>query len=506
MQQQQYQPDVPPAAETKTKRRIPRVAKVIGIIVLLIAVSVTAAVVLLYSAGKMDYFKFGNDKIPSVKLALGEERKLVGASSSAAIGGGSLKVFTYQVSGSAQNTDMVNYLMYLREKDGFLLLTGFDFNGPEGTCVVGRNSIDDGYQLQVQIEYDRSGYIITILKQKGEITPNVPENGGNQTTEPNQGNTQQSRRTPAETVLLYANLCNALDYNGLKDVLYDNLDSLDSEGYTFVSIKITVQNPSAQMEPFEIEYYQKEIDGLLDTAIVCAEVTFVYKVQETKENWEYVKYLDYYLISTESHPDWMIITWTNQAGYNQDNNQTTSPSNNSQTSNPSGNTGSLTKDIFELLNGGTYHMKMMFVEDGEESVTETYADNGMTATVLSYDGIDMRIVVRDGKSYTIMDEYETVHVTDADPDPEIDIIFGDPDYMTYIGEGSGDFHGKTYKYDEYIDEIGDRMLFYVDGGALKGICVISGDGTTEMMEILALDKNILDSVFDIPSDYLAFGD
>ena len=126
----------------------------------------------------------------------------------------------------------------------------------------------------------------------------------------------QSSRTAAETVLLYADLSNALDYKGLLDVLYEGEGfELDSEGYTFVSMDITVQNPNAQMEPEEIEFYQGEVDDLIDTAIICAEVRYVYTSHETNKENEYVKYLDFYLIRTEAHPDWMITYWTNQAGY-----------------------------------------------------------------------------------------------------------------------------------------------------------------------------------------------
>ena len=82
----------------------------------------------------------------------------------------------------------------------------------------------------------------------------------------------------------------------------------------FVSISITVQNPSAQMEPYEIEHFTNLVDGLLDTAIVCAEAKYILNSQETKEDVEYVLYLDYYLISTETHPDWMIATWADQPG------------------------------------------------------------------------------------------------------------------------------------------------------------------------------------------------
>ena len=526
IQQQQYEPYTPPAVKTKKKRRIPLVVKIIGIVVILIAAGITAVVVSLNGAGKKDYYKLGNDQIPSVKLALAEERKLTGTSSSSALGGVSTKVITYQVSGSEQNADMVNYLTYLRDKDGFLLLTGYDFNGPKGTCVVGRNSVDAGYEIQLQIEYDRSGYTISLLKQKGEITANTPESSSNNnaaaqqnginnnaatqennsdnnaaTQENNSDNnaaTQESSRTPAETVLLYADLCNACDYNGLQDVLCVYLDNLDSEEYTFISIEITVQNPDAQMEPFEIEHYKKEIDDLLDTAIVCSEVIYVFKDRETKEDWEFVMYLDYYLISTKTHTDWMIITWADQAGAI-NTSQPINSGNNSQTTNPSSDTGNLTKEIFEYLNDDTYHMKMNIIAFGEENVVEIFVSNEMTATVVSFDGMDMRMVVKDGKSYTVADEEKTVYVTDADTDGDTEFL-GDTDDMTYLGEGSGDFRGKTYKYDEYRDADGDLVFYYVDGGALKGIRTVVGGEETDI-EIITLDKIIPESVFDIPSNY-----
>ena len=356
-QQPQYGSYSSPATETKKKRRIPRVAKIIGIIVLVLVVGITAVVLIVNGAGKMDYYKLGKDQIPSVKLALGEERKVTGTSSSTSTSGGQTKEYTYQVAGSNQNTDMVNYLTYLREKDGFLLLTAFDFNGPEGTCVVGRNSVEAGYEIQLQIEYDRSGYTISLLKQKGGITPNTTENGSD----------------------------------------------------------------------------------------------------------------------------------------------TTGQGNNSQTSNSLSNTGSLTKDILEILNSDTYHMKMNMITGGQENVVEIFAKNGMTASLLTTEGIEMRIVYKNGKSYAVADVEKIAYVTDADTDVDIGYA-SDTDDMTYLGEGSGDFRGKTYQYDEYKDKDGYRVFFYVDGGELKGIRSMI-DGEEADMEIISLDKNISDTVFDIPSNY-----
>jgi len=143
---------------------------------------------------------------------------------------------------------------------------------------------------------------------------NTTGNNGNNTNSNNA--TQQSSRTPSETVSLFADLCTARDEKALTDVFVSSgpLEFDDSDSI-FVSMAITIQNPSAQMEPEEIEYYQKEYSDLIDTAIVCVKEVDIYTNRKTKEKEEYVQYLDYYLVSTGAHPDWRIVYITTQAGY-----------------------------------------------------------------------------------------------------------------------------------------------------------------------------------------------
>ena len=127
-----------------------------------------------------------------------------------------------------------------------------------------------------------------------------------------------SSRTPAETVLLYADLCTARDLQGMTEILYGFNDMSwnfgDDDEETFVETIIVVQNPSAQMEPEEIEFYQSQFPDLLNTAIVCAQETCNYRVHATGEPNSYVQYLDYYLVSTKDHPDWRIVAYIEQAG------------------------------------------------------------------------------------------------------------------------------------------------------------------------------------------------
>ena len=134
----------------------------------------------------------------------------------------------------------------------------------------------------------------------------------------NAGTAQQNPRTPTETVLLYAELCTARDLQGLTGILYGFTDMTwnfnDDDAETFVEMIITIQNPNAQMEPDEIEYYRGVFPDLENTAIICAQEISRYRVHATNAPNDYVNYLDYYLVSTRGHPDWWIVDITPQAG------------------------------------------------------------------------------------------------------------------------------------------------------------------------------------------------
>lgn len=162
--------------------------------------------------------------------------------------------------------------------------------------------------------------------------------------------------------------------------------------------------------------------------------------------------------------------------------------------------GKLTNDIFKKMESGAYHIKISVLVDEMDTVADIYAKNGMSATVMDVMGMKIRSVYKDGKSYMIMDAFKMISVTEASPSDDISIIT-DESELIYVGEGSGDFKGKTYKYDEYKFEDDIKMFYFVDGGNLKGIRIIDTNGEITEMEILAFDQTIPDSVFDIPSDY-----
>ena len=158
--------------------------------------------------------------------------------------------------------------------------------------------------------------------------------------------------------------------------------------------------------------------------------------------------------------------------------------------------GSLTKSIFSAFGSGTYHLKTRT----KDVVSEMYAKGGATAMKVNAEGTDMRIVYKDGKAYTIMEAQKMVMVSDIPAGTETPASVPDTNALTYVGEGSGEFDGGTYRYEEYKNTNGDQMFYFVDGSTWKGTRSVI-NGATHDMVVLAFDTNVPDDVFEIPSDY-----
>jgi hypothetical protein len=173
--------------------------------------------------------------------------------------------------------------------------------------------------------------------------------------------------------------------------------------------------------------------------------------------------------------------------------------------------GNLTKDIFKIIDNGEYHMKVKLVTSASDEDDgfgadlnfsieyDCYVKDGMQAMVMEFIGT-MRMIHRDGKTYDINDTFRMMSITEGIDDSEMEVTTRS-EQLTYVGEKSGEFLGNTYKYDEFTGNDGMVYQYYVDGGKLKGIRLIASDGSITDMEILVFDKNVPDSVFDIPSDY-----
>ena len=180
---QQPYPAAPPPPPKKKKGKVLIVLAIIAVIFVGgIAAVIAGAAGAVNKAANADYYELGNDRIPSVKHVLGEKRKITSASTSIN-NGVTMKEYQYSVPDKDQSLEMSQYLSYLRE-EGFLLLTDVDFNAPEAWCKLGRNSVDSGYQVVVQIDYDTKGYTIIVVKEEGEIRSNTNDPAPPNTPEP----------------------------------------------------------------------------------------------------------------------------------------------------------------------------------------------------------------------------------------------------------------------------------------------------------------------------------
>jgi len=376
-QRQQY--NQPTTAKPKKKSKLPIILAIVGVLAV-VAIAGGALLVsfgfgVLSKAAKEDYYTIGNDQIPSIKMVLGEEYKVTGISTSTGPGDVTQKTIKYNAPGTGQSQAMLAYHAYLHDHDGFLNLATIMLSGSSGIGLVGRNSVDSGYEIQLQIEYDTSSFTITILKQQGGIVPNPPTSAVNTTTPP-------TSSTPTVTV-------------------------------------------TPALSPSSV---------------------------------------------------------------------TTSSSTSKPTPVP-GTTGSLTGGFFQTMQSGTFHIKVVMAEDGLDMEMDLYAKDGMLAMVGDLFGMSMRIVNRDGKSYTIIDD--VVLMVDDIEDDDMPFLTG-TSTLAFVGEGSGTFNGKTCKYDEYVSSNGARSFYFVDGGKLVGVRTII-DGMTSETGIVALDKDVPSNVFVIPS-------
>ena len=138
-------------------------------LVVVIVVSIIVAFLVTGNTAKQDYIKIGKDEVPSVKLILGEERNITGVSSSVT-NGVRTKEIKYSVT-EHQSEEMFRYAQALVDNYGFYSLNDSDFTGDRGYGFeFAKESSEDGYIVIVRIDYDRSGYTITLSRGVGTLT------------------------------------------------------------------------------------------------------------------------------------------------------------------------------------------------------------------------------------------------------------------------------------------------------------------------------------------------
>jgi len=142
------------------------------VIVLMVAGLVTGgSMVAVRSFGgglpKMDHYELGPDQVPSVKLVLGGERRVV-SSSITTVRDSSEWVIRYQPA-AGQPTEWSQYLEYLVGAEGFEFLRRDKPTDPVGVAVLTKPSVEAGFIIYLQIQWDATGYTLTALRSRQSV-------------------------------------------------------------------------------------------------------------------------------------------------------------------------------------------------------------------------------------------------------------------------------------------------------------------------------------------------
>ena len=160
--------------------------------------------------------------------------------------------------------------------------------------------------------------------------------------------------------------------------------------------------------------------------------------------------------------------------------------------------GPKTEPLLKVFTSGTYHMKSSMSGGGMTSEMEVFVKGERFATVISAKEGKSRIIVRDNKSYIINDSEKMIIVSPSGDKSDAGAV--DTDALVFSGSGTASFAGKNLPYEEYKTDDG-KMQYFIDGNKLAGMRNITpGQGNIDIV-ILALDQNVPDSVFTVPSGY-----
>jgi len=190
---------------------------------------------------------------------------------------------------------------------------------------------------------------------------------------------------------------------------------------------------------------------------------------------------------------------SNSNNNNNSSNDNGENSNGANTENVSDNNDSGAAKYFKMFSGGTYHMKAKMVGGGVETTMEMYMKGDKWATLTEMGGMSNKMILKDHKMYIVNNEAKTVMVSNTTPSLEKRSGI-ETDGMTLTGSGKAEFNGKNLPYEEYSNNMGSKVQYFLDGDKLAGIRNINDEMSIDIV-ILVLDQNVPDSIFDVPGNY-----
>jgi hypothetical protein len=199
------------------------------------------------------------------------------------------------------------------------------------------------------------------------------------------------------------------------------------------------------------------------------------------------------------------ITSEQQVENNISNEEKNTEEKNSTPKAPNGPEESLLSETYlNIIKTNKYYMKYRMIMEGQETILEMAIDGDNMAIKSTASGVESDMVIKDGKTYVINHAEGTILVL---PNEHSDTTIQEPivayDNLPISSEGTGNFLGRTLKYEEY-DYNGEKIKYYFENEKIVGI-ESSDDSGKYYIEVLELTKNIPKGMFDLPSDYVLMG-
>lgn len=135
---------------------------IVGIFASLIIFTCVVIFSVLNNQKNADFYKMGDDQIPSVKYVVGE-RNISGVSQSTENG---VQTKVYKYHSDSIPDDIEQYTKYLVENENFLNET---YMQDSSYSMYYKSSNESGKILIIYISNNMDGYTITIQKQKGTV-------------------------------------------------------------------------------------------------------------------------------------------------------------------------------------------------------------------------------------------------------------------------------------------------------------------------------------------------
>ena len=451
---------------------------------------------ILSNAAKLDYYEIADDLVPTVKLALGEERKVIGTTTSANNNGVRTKVYDYAGTDDTKG-DMLEYSTYLRNYDDFVLIVDADFTRSSGEAIqLARSSVTSGYIVIVQLDYDEWNYSVTVMWGEGKVTPFEKPEGIEPTIEPT---IEPVIGGEIQDPMWY--MVNGEYVPSISSVLggtREVVDSTSDSSYDYSTIKVQYNIPGYE-QGLELNEYRLNLEAY-ESFILVTDANFGdaygYDIRLARN-----ALTDGYIVLIQL--DWDTSGYTITTTYLEG----TLTVNEPVDPDPTGGLGTggiadhmVSGSLFAWISNGRFYFEYENIDiNGDTEEGGIGMRDGVLVMLGESEGSLVRVVQTDDVAYLINDDVQMVVI--SDPMGDIYELFLTVFQIRSVEDsGTGTFDGKTMSYVDFYSE-GDYGLntCWFDGEDIYAI-----DDMYSITYIRNATNNPSADMFEIPDNYMVY--